>query len=117
MKLAGCSVIVTGAVSGIGRATARLFAAEGAAVIPADLRDCAAEAAALEQSGARPCGGVPRGPRRRRPAAVLQRPRRLGARRRPDRCRAAARPEMAALSRVDDGPQETARRSGPHVSA
>jgi hypothetical protein len=58
MKLAGCSVIVTGAVSGIGRATARLFAAEGAAVIPADLRDCAAEAAALEQSGARALAAV-----------------------------------------------------------
>jgi NAD(P)-dependent dehydrogenase (short-subunit alcohol dehydrogenase family) len=53
MKLAGRVAIVTGAASGIGRATARLSAAEGAAVILADLQDCAAEAAALEQSGAR----------------------------------------------------------------
>jgi NAD(P)-dependent dehydrogenase (short-subunit alcohol dehydrogenase family) len=53
MKLAGRVAIVTGAASGIGRATARLFAAEGAAVALADVQDCAIAAAALEAGGAR----------------------------------------------------------------
>ncbi|MGR6328121.1 SDR family NAD(P)-dependent oxidoreductase [Sphingomonas sp. XXL09] len=43
----GKSVIVTGAGSGIGRAAARLFAAEGARVVVADLSDGADETAAL----------------------------------------------------------------------
>lgn len=46
MRFAGKSVIVTGAGSGIGRATARAFAAEGANVIAADLTDGAEETAA-----------------------------------------------------------------------
>ena len=58
MKLAGRVAIVTGAASGIGRATARLSAAEGAAVILADLQDCSAEATGLEQSGARALAAV-----------------------------------------------------------
>jgi NAD(P)-dependent dehydrogenase (short-subunit alcohol dehydrogenase family) len=45
-RFAGKSVLVTGAGSGIGRATARLFAAEGARVIAADLSDGIDETAA-----------------------------------------------------------------------
>ena len=39
MKLEGRVAVITGAASGIGRATAILFAAEGAAVLAADVRD------------------------------------------------------------------------------
>jgi NAD(P)-dependent dehydrogenase (short-subunit alcohol dehydrogenase family) len=38
-KLAGRSVVVTGGGSGVGRATARLFASEGARVVVADVQD------------------------------------------------------------------------------
>ena len=45
-RLEGKVAVVTGGASGIGAATARLFAAEGAAVVVADLIDPAAERAA-----------------------------------------------------------------------
>jgi meso-butanediol dehydrogenase / (S,S)-butanediol dehydrogenase / diacetyl reductase len=55
MKLADRVTIVTGAASGIGQATARLFAAEGAAVVLADVDGpaCAAETAILQVAGGR----------------------------------------------------------------
>jgi NAD(P)-dependent dehydrogenase (short-subunit alcohol dehydrogenase family) len=46
MRLAGKRVFITGAASGIGRATAEKCAAEGAAVICADLQSAPAEATA-----------------------------------------------------------------------
>jgi NAD(P)-dependent dehydrogenase (short-subunit alcohol dehydrogenase family) len=46
MGFAGKSVIVTGAGSGIGRATARLFAREGAQVLASDISDGVEETAA-----------------------------------------------------------------------
>jgi UDP-glucose 4-epimerase len=53
-RFAGASVLVTGAASGIGLATARRFAAEGARVAIVDLDEAAARAAAgeLEAAGA-----------------------------------------------------------------
>ena len=42
-RFAGKVAIVTGAASGIGRATARRFAAEGASVIAADRADAVDE--------------------------------------------------------------------------
>lgn len=43
-RLAGSAALITGAASGIGRATARLFASEGAAVAVADLDRAAGQA-------------------------------------------------------------------------
>lgn len=48
MQLQGKVAVITGAGSGMGRAAARLFAAEGARVLAADLRADTAEAAAAE---------------------------------------------------------------------
>lgn len=45
-RFSGKSIIVTGAGSGIGRAAARLFAAEGGSVVCADISDAAEETAA-----------------------------------------------------------------------
>ena len=48
MRFAGKCVVITGAASGIGRATALLFAREGATVFAADLNLAGAEAVARE---------------------------------------------------------------------
>src|SRR6478736_1549570 len=51
MRLEGKVCIVTGAGSGIGRASALLFAAEGAHVVVADVDDAAAAATVAEIGG------------------------------------------------------------------
>lgn len=51
-RLAGKSAIVTGSASGIGRATAALFAEEGARVVAADWNEAAGRAAVEEIRGA-----------------------------------------------------------------
>jgi NAD(P)-dependent dehydrogenase (short-subunit alcohol dehydrogenase family) len=51
MKLLDKVAIVTGAKSGIGLATATRFAAEGAKVVLADLKDCQPEAETIAKGG------------------------------------------------------------------
>lgn len=50
-SVAGLTVLVTGAASGMGRATARVFAAEGATVAVTDFVAAGAEAVAAEIVG------------------------------------------------------------------
>ena len=51
MRFSGKSAVVTGAASGIGRETARLFAREGAQVFAADINLAGAQAVAAEAPG------------------------------------------------------------------
>jgi NAD(P)-dependent dehydrogenase (short-subunit alcohol dehydrogenase family) len=52
-RLEGRSTVVTGAASGIGRATSLLFAKEGAAVLCVDRADAEGTAAAIREAGGR----------------------------------------------------------------
>lgn len=75
-RLAGKVAIVTGAARGMGEATARLFAAEGASVVLADVLDASGESVASEIGSAAfvqttTCVTRSRG-------ATLQVPRRVG---------------------------------------
>jgi len=56
MKLAGRTAVITGAGRGIGRAIAERLAADGAAVMLADLEGAEAAAAAIAGTGARAAG-------------------------------------------------------------
>ena len=53
MQLAGKVAVITGAARGLGRAYAEALAAEGAAIVAADLNDCSATVAAVESAGGR----------------------------------------------------------------
>lgn len=53
MQLQDKVVLVTGAARGLGRAYALRLAAEGAAVVVGDVRDCVETAAAVEEAGGR----------------------------------------------------------------
>lgn len=53
MQLAGKVAVITGAARGLGRAYAEALAAEGAAIVAADLNDCSDTVAAVESAGGR----------------------------------------------------------------
>ncbi len=58
MQLTGKVAIVTGAARGLGRAYSEALAAEGAAVVAADLQDCAATVTAIESAGGQALSAV-----------------------------------------------------------
>jgi len=53
MQLADKVAVITGAARGLGRAYAEALAAEGAAIVAADLNDCGETVAAVESAGGR----------------------------------------------------------------
>jgi 3-oxoacyl-[acyl-carrier protein] reductase len=53
MQLADKVAVITGAARGLGRAYAEALAAEGAAIVAADLNDCSDTVAAVESTGGR----------------------------------------------------------------
>ena len=53
MQLAGKVAVITGAARGLGRAYAEALAAEGAAIVAADLNDCSDTVAAVASTGGR----------------------------------------------------------------
>ena len=53
MQLAGKVAVITGAARGLGRAYAEALAAEGAAIVVADLNDCSDTVAAVASAGGR----------------------------------------------------------------
>ncbi len=58
MQLTGKVAIVTGAARGLGRAYSEALAAEGAAVVAADLHDCSATVTAIEAAGGQALSAV-----------------------------------------------------------
>ena len=58
MQLTGKVAIVTGAARGLGRAYSEALAAEGAAVVAADLQDCSTTVAAIETAGGQALSAV-----------------------------------------------------------
>ena len=53
MQLADKVAVITGAARGLGRAYAEALAAEGAAIVAADLNDCGETVAAVESASGR----------------------------------------------------------------
>ena len=58
MQLTGKVAIVTGAARGLGRAYSEALAAEGAAVVAADLHDCSTTVTAIEAAGGQALSAV-----------------------------------------------------------
>lgn len=58
MQLAGKVAVITGAARGLGRAYAEALAAEGAAIVAADLNDCSDTVAVVESAGGRATSAI-----------------------------------------------------------